>query len=119
MISVIVPVFKVEKFLSKCIESILNQTYTDIEVILVDDGSPDKCGEICDLYAQRDKRVKVIHKENGGQASARNAGLEIATGDYISFIDSDDWIDKDMYEELLRVAKSTDADIVGGGVSSF
>lgn len=119
MISVIIPVFKVEKYLSRCIESILNQTYTSIEVILVDDGSPDECGEICDMYAKKDKRVKVIHKENGGQGSARNAGLNVATGDYISFIDSDDWIDKDMYEELLLVAKKTDADIVEAGYRVF
>lgn len=111
MISVIVPIYKTEKFLEKCVNSILQQTYKDLEVILVDDGSPDGCGEICDAYAQKDSRVRVIHKENGGRSSARNAGIECAQGEYLAFVDSDDWIDPEMYETLLRLAKETDADI--------
>lgn len=110
-ISVIIPVYKVEKFLPDCVDSVLSQTYTNLEVILVDDGSPDRCGAICDEYAEKDSRVKVIHKENGGQGSARNRGLDAATGDYIAFVDSDDWIDPDMYEVLLKLLLEHDADI--------
>lgn len=99
----------------RCVDSILNQTYTNLEVILVDDGSPDNCPAICDEYAEKDSRVKVIHKANGGQSSARNAGLDIAQGDYIGFVDSDDWIDEDMYESLLKVINATGADVVTGG----
>ena len=101
LISVIVPVYKVEPYLHKCVDSILNQTYQNLEVILVDDGSPDNCGAICDAYAEQDSRVKVIHKENGGLSSARNAGLEIASGEYISFVDSDDWLDTKLYSCCL------------------
>lgn len=115
MISVIVPVYKVEPYLERCIESILCQSYKDLEIILVDDGSPDKCGKICDEYAIKDRRVKVIHKKNGGLSSARNAGLEIATGDYVSFIDSDDWIDQGMYQTMIDVASGTSADIIESG----
>ena len=96
-VSIIVPVYKVEKYLRKCIDSIINQTLKDIEIILVDDGSPDNCGKICDEYAAKDTRIKVIHKENGGLSSARNAGMEVAEGEYIGFVDSDDWIESDMY----------------------
>ena len=103
-ISIIVPVYKVEQYLRQCIESIINQTYQNLEIILVDDGSPDNCPAICDEYAALDKRIKVIHKKNGGLSDARNAGLEIATGDYIGFVDSDDWISQTMYEELINVA---------------
>jgi len=88
-ISIIVPVYKVEPYLRKCIDSILAQTFTDFELILVDDGSPDGCGKICDEYAKKDNRILVIHKSNGGLSSARNAGLEIAKGEYIGFVDSD------------------------------
>ena len=91
-VSVIVPVYKVEKYVSRCIESILNQTYTDWELILVDDGSPDSSGVICDKYACKDSRIKVIHKENGGVSSARNVGLDNATGEWVTFVDADDWI---------------------------
>ena len=115
-ISVIVPIYKVEKYLKRCIDSILNQTYKNIEVILVDDGSPDNCGKICDEYLKKDKRIKVIHKENGGLSSARNAGLEIATGDYIGFVDSDDWIEPKMYEILITNAINYDAQVSVGGV---
>ncbi|MGF0032199.1 glycosyltransferase family 2 protein [Bariatricus sp. SGI.154] len=100
-ISIIVPVYKTEKYLEKCIESILSQTFTDFELILVDDGSPDRCGEICDKYAQKDKRIKVIHQKNQGVSSARNVGLENARGQYISFIDSDDYLLPDMYEKMM------------------
>lgn len=99
-ISIIVPVYKVEKYLNRCVDSILNQTYTDFECILVDDGSPDKCGQICDEYAELDKRIRVIHKENGGLSDARNVGIDAAKGEYISFIDSDDWIHPQMIEIL-------------------
>ena len=111
LISIVVPVYKVEKYLKKCVDSILNQSYTDIEVILVDDGSPDDCGKICDEYTEKDKRVKVIHKENGGLSDARNIGLENASGDYILFIDSDDWIHEDMVDILYRNLKANDTDM--------
>ena len=101
LISVIVPVYKVEPYLRKCVDSILNQTYTNLEVILVDDGSPDNCGAICDEYARKDSRVRVIHKENGGQATARNAALEIASGEYVAFVDGDDWLDVLLYENVI------------------
>ena len=100
-ISVIVPVYKVEKYLERCVDSIINQTYKNLEIILVDDGSPDNCGAMCDEFAKKDERIKVIHKENGGLSSARNAGLDIATGDYIAFVDSDDRITSDAYENLV------------------
>lgn len=99
-ISVIIPVYKVEKYLKRCVESVVNQTYKNIEIILVNDGSPDKCGEICDAYAKIDSRIKVIHKENGGLSSARNAALDIALGEYIMFVDSDDWISENSLEQL-------------------
>ena len=114
-ISIIIPVYKVENYLEKCIDSILCQTYRNLEVILVDDGSPDKCGEICDRYAAKDNRVKVIHKKNAGVARARNDGIDIATGDYISFIDSDDWIAENAYEVLYNGLKEYNADCSVGG----
>ncbi len=115
LISVIVPVYKVERFLRKCVDSILTQTYQNLEIILVDDGSPDGCGAICDAYARQDSRVKVIHKENGGLSSARNAGMEIAKGEYIGFVDSDDWIEPEMYGTMLSLAKKYDAKLVCAG----
>ena len=105
LISVIIPVYKVEKYLSKCVESIINQTYKNLEIILVNDGSPDNCGEICDEYAKKDSRIKVIHKENGGLSDARNAGIEIASGQYIAFVDSDDYIASNMYERMYETKK--------------
>lgn len=111
LISVIIPVYKVEKYLNKCINSVINQTYSNLEIILVDDGSPDNCGNICDNYAKKDKRIKVIHKQNGGLSSARNAGLEIATGSLISFIDSDDYVDIKMLEELKNNMEKYNSDI--------
>jgi glycosyltransferase involved in cell wall biosynthesis len=110
-ISIIVPVYKVENYLKRCIESILAQTYQAFELILVDDGSPDQCGAICDAYALKDKRLKVIHQNNSGQSSARNVGLDIAQGDYIGFVDSDDWIANDMYEYLLSLITTYNCDI--------
>ena len=115
-ISIIVPVYKVEPYLRKCLDSIINQTYTDLEIILVDDGSPDNCGAICDEYARKDSRILVIHKENGGVSAARNTGLEAATGEYIGFVDSDDWIDSDMYENLLCLLLQHGADIAQSGI---
>jgi len=117
LISIIVPIYKVEPYLSKCIDSILAQTYTNLEIILVDDGSPDSCPAICDEYAAKDNRIIVIHKENGGLSSARNAGLDIAKGEYIGFVDSDDWIEPDMYEKLLQNAEMYQAEISVGGVN--
>lgn len=115
LISVIVPVYKVEEYLPKCVESILNQTYSRLEVILVDDGSPDGCGRLCDAYAARDSRVRVIHKPNGGLSDARNAGIEIATGAYLAFVDSDDWLEPDAYEAMLSAAVRHNAALVCAG----
>ena len=95
-VSVIIPVYKVEEYLERCIESVLGQTLDDLEIILVDDGSPDNCPRICDQYAEKDRRVSVIHKKNGGLASARNAGMKNASGEYIFFLDSDDWLELDL-----------------------
>ena len=110
-VSVIIPVYKVEKYLKRCLESVVNQTYKNIEIILVNDGSPDKCGEICDAYARIDSRIKVIHKENGGLSSARNAALDIVSGEYIMFVDSDDWISEDSLEQLYEYIDA-DYDII-------
>ncbi len=111
LISVIIPVYKVEKYLRKCLDSIINQTYKNLEIILVDDGSPDACPQICDEYEKNDDRIKVIHKENGGLSSARNAGLDKCTGEYIAFIDSDDYVDKTYIEKLYKAAKDNNAQI--------
>lgn len=110
-VSVIVPVYKVEDCLDQCVHSIVEQTYSHLEIILVDDGSPDRCGEICDGWAEKDSRIRVIHKENGGLSDARNAGLKIATGELISFIDSDDWIEPDFLETLLTAMENQKAQI--------
>lgn len=115
-ISVIVPVYNVAPYLKKCVDSIINQTFTDIEIILVDDGSTDESGTICDQYAQKDSRVKVIHKPNGGLSDARNSGLEVCSGEYIGFVDSDDWISPDMYETLIHFAVKEDLDVAMCGV---
>lgn len=103
LISVIVPIYNVEKFIRKCVDSIIGQTYKNLEIFLVDDGSPDKCGAICEEYAQKDRRIKVIHKENGGLSSARNAALDVATGDYVMFVDSDDWVEPDFCKEAIEM----------------
>lgn len=111
-VSICVPVYRVEDKLRRCLESLVNQTLSNIEIILVNDGSPDGSGAICDEYAERDTRIKVIHKENGGSSSARNVGLKLSTGEYYIVCDSDDWVDVTMYEELYSKAKLEDADIV-------
>ncbi len=113
MISVIVPVYKVEKYLEKCVASIQCQTYADLEIILVDDGSPDRCGEICEELACKDRRIKVVHQKNGGLSAARNAGLEIFTGDFVAFVDSDDSIEPEMMETLLSSLAGCDWAICG------
>lgn len=112
MISVIIPVYNVKPYVEKCLDSILAQTYSDLEVLVIDDGSTDGCGEICDRYAKADHRIQVFHTENRGLSAARNLGLNHAHGHYIGFVDSDDWVEPDMYEMLFNLAKLTDADIV-------
>ncbi len=114
-VSVIVPIYNVEKYIQKCIDSILSQTFTDFELILVDDGSPDKCGEICEQYALKDNRIKVVHKENGGLSDARNAGMKYANGLYTIFIDSDDWIKSTMIGEIVKLIDEYNADIIQVG----
>lgn len=111
LITVVVPIYKVEQYLNRCIDSIINQTYKKLEIILVDDGSPDKCGIICDEYEKKDKRIKVIHKKNGGLSEARNCAIEIAKGKYITFIDSDDYISKDYIEYLHNMMKKYNTQI--------
>lgn len=119
LISIIVPVYKAEKYLCECIDSILSQTYENFELILVDDGSPDNSGKICDEYAEKDKRIKVIHKENGGVSSARNMGLDNANGEYITFIDSDDVVDKQYLELMYNKLVETHSDICFCKMESF
>ena len=111
MISIIIPIYNVEPYLRRCVDSLLQQTYEDFELILVDDGSPDNCGAICDEYATLDSRVRVIHKPNGGLSDARNAGMEIAQGAYIAFVDSDDWVTPDYLERMHTVLLETGSDI--------
>ena len=115
LLTVIVPVYNVERYLVQCVDSIINQTYKELEIILVDDGSTDASGRICDEYATKDQRIKVIHKVNGGLVSARKAGLTVANGNFIAFVDSDDWIDADMYEQLLGEMIQSDSDILASG----
>ena len=119
LISVIVPVYKVEPYLDACVTSIVNQTYQNLEIILVDDGSPDRCPAMCDAWAAKDSRIKVIHKENGGQGEARNYGILAATGRYIGFVDSDDLIAPQMYEALLAELIAKDADLIQCGMLKF
>lgn len=109
-VSIIVPIYNVEKYLDRCIQSLVNQTLNDIEIILVDDGSPDNCPQMCDEYAQKDNRIKVIHKQNAGLGYARNSGLDVAIGEYVAFVDSDDYVDTAMYETLYERANKTNAD---------
>lgn len=115
-ISVIVPVYKVEPYIHKCVDSILGQTFSDIQVILVDDGSPDRCGDICEEYARKDTRVQVVHKENGGLSDARNTGIPYAEAKYVIFLDSDDYIEKDMLEYLYTNIKEANADMATCGI---
>ena len=117
LFSIIVPIYKVENYLNQCVDSILGQTFQDFEIILVDDGSPDACPAICDEYAKKDSRIKVVHKENGGLSDARNAGIAVASGEYFIFIDSDDYIQPEMYEALYEAAVKHDADLVVSGIS--
>ena len=111
-ISVIIPIYNAEKYLPRCLDSIINQTYSNLEIILINDGSSDASGNICDSYAKEDSRVKVIHQSNAGVSAARNAGLDIATGDYISFVDPDDWIESNMYEVLVGTIQDKEIDIL-------
>ncbi len=111
LITVVVPIYKVEQYIDRCIKSIVNQTYSNLEIILVDDGSPDKCPKMCDNWAKKDNRIKVIHKENGGLSDARNAGIDIAKGEYITFIDSDDYIDDDYVEFLYNMIREDKTDL--------
>ncbi len=117
-ISIVVPVYKVEKDLDRCVKSIINQTYRDLEIILVDDESPDHCPEMCDAYAKQDNRIKVIHKKNGGLSEARNVGLKEANGEYIMYIDSDDYIQVDSCEKLLE-GMNSDVDLVVGAIKEI
>lgn len=110
-VSVVVPCYKVEAYVHRCVDSILRQTYRDLDVILVDDGSPDRCGQICDEYAAADHRVRVLHQSNQGLSAARNAGLELMIGKYVTFVDSDDWLDDTCLETLHRIMIDTDADL--------
>lgn len=122
--SIIVPIYKVEKFIDRCVESLIRQTYSNIEIILVDDGSPDKCPEICDSYAEIDNRIVVIHKQNGGLSDARNFGIEAASGDYVIFVDSDDYVEVDMCENLFPYSQKNVDVIIGdafveGGMKDY
>lgn len=116
LISIIVPVYKVEKYIDRCVKSIVNQTYRKLEIILVDDGSPDCCPAMCDAWSAKDSRIQVIHKKNGGLSDARNAGIEVSSGELIGFVDSDDWIAPDMYQRLFEVIKTYNSDIAACGV---
>ena len=115
-ISVIIPIYRVEQYLCRCIESVAAQTHENLEIILVDDGSPDNCGLVCDRYSKQDGRIVVIHQENSGVSAARNAGLRAATGEWIGFVDGDDWVEPDMYADLLRMARTHDAGVAQCGL---
>lgn len=119
LISIVIPIYKVERYINKCIDSILKQSYSNLEIILVDDGSPDKCGKICDEYKQKDSRVKVIHQKNKGLSEARNSGTDIATGKYITYVDSDDWISEDMIEILYNKIRENHTKIACGAYEGF
>ena len=111
-VSIIVPIYNVEKYLDRCMQSLLNQSLNDIEIIMVDDGSPDGCSQMCDEYVKKDPRIKVVHKKNEGLGYARNSGLEVAVGEYVAFVDSDDYVREDMYSLLWQVADKTNAEII-------
>lgn len=114
-LSVIVPIYNVEKFLRRCIDSIINQSYSNLEIILVDDGSTDKSGRICDEYSKIDLRIKVVHLDNGGVSRARNIGISLSTGEYLSFVDSDDYISSEMYEKMIYILENENLEIVSCG----
>lgn len=116
LLSVIVPVYNVDKYLKRCLDSILSQTYEKLEILLINDGSTDSSGDICDAYAAKDSRIKVFHKRNEGLSSARNLGLDVAQGDFIAFVDSDDWVESNMYEYMFNILESTNSDIVCVGL---
>ena len=111
LISVVVPIYNVEKYLTRCLEALLKQTYTNLEIILVDDGSPDESGKICDSYAKKDSRIKVIHKKNGGLSDCRNKGISVATGEWITFVDGDDYVDLNMIDILYKNIGNTTPDV--------
>lgn len=119
LITVIVPIYKVELYLDECVHSLLNQTYQNFEIILVDDGSPDKCPQMCDEYAKQDARIKVFHKSNGGLSDARNAGIEVATGEFIGFVDSDDCVMPNMFETLLYKIEEYNSDIISSKFANY
>ena len=112
LVSIVVPIYNVEKYLEKCVQSIQTQTYENLEIILVDDGSPDMCGSMCDAYARQDDRIKVLHKKNGGLSDARNEGAKLATGKYLLFVDSDDFIELDLIQKTVESAEKYQSDIV-------
>lgn len=118
-VSIVVPMYNVEKYLAQCVESLARQSLKDIEIVLVDDGSPDYCGDLADEYARNDNRIKVVHRVNGGLGPARNSGMESATGEYVGFVDGDDWVMPEMYENLYSAAKANNADIVCGGHCTY
>ena len=115
-LSIVVPVYNTEKYLKRCMDSIINQTLKEIEIIIIDDGSKEECALLCDELSKTDSRIKVVHKQNGGLGFARNSGIEVATGEYIGFVDSDDYIEPQMYESLYNAAKKNDADIAISGI---
>ena len=119
LLSIVVPVYNVGNYIQECIESIIEQTYKNLEIIIVDDGSTDHSGRICDEYADKDSRVRVIHTENKGLLSARFTGVEESNGKYVTFVDSDDWIDKAMYEDLMYAIESSHAEIVVSGICRY
>ncbi|WP_312765037.1 glycosyltransferase family 2 protein [Epilithonimonas sp.] len=119
LITIIIPVYKVEQYLEKCVDSVINQDYPDLEIFLVDDGSPDQCGEICESYAKKDSRIKVIHKKNGGLSDARNVAIDVASGEYITFVDSDDYVSDDYVSTLYGLIKKNDCKISASGFIKF
>ncbi|MGO4709805.1 glycosyltransferase family 2 protein [Chryseobacterium sp. 2TAF14] len=119
LITIIIPVYNVEQYLEKCLDSVITQDYPDLEIILVDDGSPDQCGEICDSYAKKDSRIKVIHKKNGGLSDARNVAIDVASGEYITFVDSDDYVSDDYVSTLYELIKKNDCKISASGYIRF
>ena len=119
MVSIIVPVYKVEDYLAECVNSLIAQTYRDIEVVLVDDGSPDRCPEMCDEFVEQDSRIRVVHKGNGGLSSARNAGIKVAMGELMAFVDSDDYVDERYIETMVKALRDTEADIAAVDIVEF